>query len=161
MNSAALKTALLTIASLSLFTICLIELSGVSKTALINKFKETEQLDSMQDPIIEQVNQMPKTRLTFEETNYNFSDTTEGAILKHYFKFKNSGNQALIIAKAVASCGCTVPSYPKYPIASGQTDSILLEFDSHNRIGQNQKNVLIYSNHEGGSLSIGFNVLIK
>ena len=142
MNSAALKTALLTIASLSLFTICLIELSGVSKTALINKFKETEQLDSMQDPIIEHVNQMPKTRLTFEETNYNFSDTTEGAILKHYFKFKNSGNQALIIAKAVASCGCTVPSYPKYPIASGQTDSILLEFDSHNRIGQNQKNVL-------------------
>ena len=161
MNSAALKTALLTIASLSLFTICLIELSGVSKTAFINKFKETEQLDPMQDPIIEQVNQMPKTRLTFEETNYNFSDTTEGAILKHYFKFKNSGNQALIIAKAVASCGCTVPSYPKYPIAPCQTDSILLEFDSHNRIGQNQKNVLIYSNHEGGSLSIGFNVLIK
>jgi hypothetical protein len=161
MNSAALKTALLTIASLSLFTICLIELSGVSKTALINKFKETKQLDPMQDPIIEQVTQMPKTTLTFEETNYDCSDTTEGAILKHYFKFKNTGKQALIIAKAVASCGCTVPSYPKYPIAPGQSDSILLEFDSHNRIGQNHKNVLIYSNHEGGSLSIGFNVLIK
>jgi hypothetical protein len=42
MNPTALKTALLTIASLSLFTICLIELSGISKTALINKFKENE-----------------------------------------------------------------------------------------------------------------------
>jgi hypothetical protein len=161
MNPTALKTALLTIASLSLFTICLIELSGVSKTALINKLKETEFKDPTEDPIVEHVGQMPKTKLIFEETNYNFPDTTEGAILKHYFKFKNAGNQTLIIAKAVASCGCTVPSYPKYPIAPGQSDSILLEFDSHNRMGQNHKNVLIYSNHEGGSLSIGFNVLIK
>ena len=104
--------------------------------------------------------QKPKTNGCFE-TNYNFPDTTEGTVLKHYFKFKNAGNQTLVIAKAVASCGCTVPSYPKYPIAPGQVDSILLEFDSHNRIGQNHKNVLIYSNHEGGSLSIGFNVLIK
>jgi Protein of unknown function (DUF1573) len=161
MKTDALKTALLTIASLSLFTICLIELSGVSKTALINKFKSAENIDEMQDPIINQVNQMPKTQLTFEQTDYHFPDTTEGSILKHYFKFKNTGTQALVIAKAVASCGCTVPSFPKYPIAPGQSDSILLEFDSHNRIGQNHKNVLIYSNHEGGSLSIGFNVLIK
>lgn len=161
MKTDALKTALLTIASLSLFTICLIELSGVSKTALINKFKSTENIDEMQDPIINQVNQMPKTKLTFEESDYHFPDTTEGTILKHYFKFKNTGNQALVIAKAVASCGCTVPSFPKYPIAPGQSDSILLEFDSHNRIGQNHKNVLIYSNHDGGSLSIGFNVFIK
>lgn len=161
MKNDALKTALLTIASLSLFTICLIELSGVSKTALFNKFKGTATTEEMPDPIIEQVNRMPKTTLTFKETNFNFPDTTEGAILKHFFKFKNTGNQALVISKAIASCGCTVPSYPHYPIAPGQTDSVLLEFDSHNRIGQNHKNVLIYSNHEGGSLSIGFNVLIK
>lgn len=156
-----LKTVLLTILTLSFFVIALIELSGVSSTALMNKYninigsghshthENEEQADKPAD-------NLPKTTIEFTETNHKFGTIKEGEVVKHSFHFKNTGTNPLVINKAVASCGCTVPSYPKEPIPPGGEGDITVEFNSESREGHQQKNVMIYSNAQEDAMSVGF-----
>jgi hypothetical protein len=51
----------------------------------------------------------------------------------------------LIISNAKGSCGCTVPEWPKEPIAPGAKASIKVKYDT-NRPGVINKNVTITSN---------------
>lgn len=61
------------------------------------------------------------------------------------FEFKNTGNEALLITEARGSCGCTVPDWPKEPIAPGATGTIKVTYDTK-RVGSFQKSVTIMSN---------------
>ena len=61
------------------------------------------------------------------------------------FTFKNTGNAPLIISNAKKSCGCTVPSWPKEPIAPGATGKITVKYDTK-RPGAINKSVTISSN---------------
>ena len=45
------------------------------------------------------------------------------------FKFTNTGNAPLIITNVQSTCGCTVPSKPKEPIAPGQTGEIQVKYN--------------------------------
>ncbi len=165
--NAQLKTILLTVASISLFVIALVELSGVSSTALFNKYgignggTHEHMPTSEIDQRVQQAATMPKTILAFEQTKYSFGKIKEGSIVKHAFRFRNAGNAPLLISRAEASCGCTVPSFPKDPIAPGDTSEIVVQFDSHNRHGHQQKNVLIWSNGELEKTSIGFDAEVE
>ncbi len=147
-----LKTVLLTIATISLFVIALVELSGVSKTALINKFSDKDEHKVWED----RAEAMPKTIISFEDTKHDFGTITEGEKVTHSFKFINTGMNDLVIQKAVASCGCTVPSYPKNPIPPGDSGVITVEFNSANRPGMQRKNIMVYSNAQASAISIGF-----
>jgi hypothetical protein len=51
------------------------------------------------------------------------------------FVFTNNGNKPLIITNAQGSCGCTVPTYPKAPIAPGAQGVIGVKYDT-SRAGQ-------------------------
>ncbi|OAB28041.1 Protein of unknown function [Flavobacterium fryxellicola] len=51
------------------------------------------------------------------------------------FVFTNNGNKPLIITNAQGSCGCTVPTYPKEPIAPGAKGIIGVKYDT-SRAGQ-------------------------
>lgn len=161
-----LKTILLTVLTLSVFTIALVELSGVSSTALFNKYNIGEGGHVHEDEgevkkREEKAKAMPKTVISFEDTKHDFGTITDGEVVKHAYKFKNTGDNPLLISNAVASCGCTVPSYPKQPIPPGGEGEIIVEFNSKNRVGQQKKNVLIYSNGQEEAMSIGFNVEVK
>jgi hypothetical protein len=72
----------------------------------------------------------PTTSVEYSEMVYDFGEITEGAHVKYAFKFKNTGSEPLIIADAKGSCGCTVPDWPREPIAPGATSEIKVEFDS-------------------------------
>lgn len=61
------------------------------------------------------------------------------------FEFKNSGNAPLIISRAQGSCGCTVPDWPKEPIAPGASAVISVKYDTK-RPGPINKSVTITSN---------------
>jgi hypothetical protein len=45
------------------------------------------------------------------------------------FEFTNTGTAPLVITNAQSSCGCTVPSYPKEPIAPGKTGRIEVKYN--------------------------------
>jgi hypothetical protein len=82
----------------------------------------------------------------FAETDFNFGTINEGEIVDHNFKFKNTGSAPLIISRASASCGCTVPSPPKDPIQPGQTSEIHVRFNSSNKQNQQVKTITIEAN---------------
>lgn len=67
--------------------------------------------------------------LTFETDSYDFGEMALGSTLKYTFKFKNTGENALIIHSVKAACGCTVlKDWPKEPIQPGEGGEIPIEF---------------------------------
>lgn len=60
--------------------------------------------------------------IKFEKTTHNFGAFSENnPKVTCKFKFTNTGNGPLVIHQAIASCGCTVPQYPKEPIKAGES----------------------------------------
>jgi hypothetical protein len=84
--------------------------------------------------------------MTFENSKYDFGTVTEGDKVVHEFKFTNEGTQPLIISSASATCGCTVPEYPKAPVAPGESGVIKVVFNTEGKVGMQHKVVTINSN---------------
>jgi len=87
------------------------------------------------------------TEIAFEEMSYDFGTVKDGDIVEHTFKFKNIGEQTLILINVTGSCGCTVPEeWPQYPIEPGGSGEIKVEFNSTGRVGNVRKNVRVEAN---------------
>jgi|TARA_R110000737_G_scaffold327696_2_gene342103 hypothetical protein len=84
--------------------------------------------------------------ITFESDSKDFGDIKQGDKVENVFKFTNTGNQPLIISNVAATCGCTVPSWPKEPIAPGKAAEIKVSFNSAGKMGKQNSVVRIYSN---------------
>lgn len=84
--------------------------------------------------------------MKFEEEQYDFGTITTGQKVSYEFKFKNTGKTPLIISDAQATCGCTVPDYPREPVAPGAEGTIKVIFDSSGKLGMQNKVVTIISN---------------
>lgn len=88
----------------------------------------------------------PITAIQYESERYDFGTTDEGEIVKHSYKFKNTGTEDLIISNCKGSCGCTVPIWPKEPIPPGGTGEINIEFNSKGKPGRQTKRVTVTAN---------------
>ncbi len=80
------------------------------------------------------------------ETSYNFGEIQQGESVTHDFILKNTGDADLIISAAKGSCGCTVPEWPKTPIAKGEEAAIKVTFNSAGKSGKQNKTVTLVSN---------------
>ncbi|MCF8236564.1 MAG: DUF1573 domain-containing protein [Saprospiraceae bacterium] len=88
----------------------------------------------------------PTTQMTFTTMEYDFGKVKSGETVTHDYEFTNTGKENLIIANAKGSCGCTVPQWPKEPIAPGKTAVIKVVFDSKGKSGPQSKRVTITAN---------------
>ena len=84
--------------------------------------------------------------MIFEVEEYNFGTIKQGESVTRDFIFTNTGKEALIISNAQGSCGCTVPQYPKEPIAPKGKNNIRVTFNSAGKMGMQDKTVTITSN---------------
>lgn len=84
-------------------------------------------------------------KIEFVKETHDYGNLKYGANGTCTFEFKNTGNAPLIISKATGSCGCTVPSWPKEPIAPGAKGEITVKYDTK-RSGPISKSVTITSN---------------
>ena len=82
----------------------------------------------------------------FEDTTFDFGTLHTGESITHEYRFKNTGKADLLIAEAHGSCGCTVPEYPKTPIAPGDEALIKVTFNSSGISGQVAKTVTLLAN---------------
>ncbi|HLG02091.1 MAG TPA: DUF1573 domain-containing protein [Bacteroidia bacterium] len=89
--------------------------------------------------------------LTFETDTIDFGTIPEGTEVERTFQFKNTGKSPLVISNATAPCGCTVPSFPREPVAPGKTGVITVKFNSAGRIGYQHKQITITSNNRDGA----------
>ncbi|MDG1395214.1 MAG: DUF1573 domain-containing protein [Flavobacteriales bacterium] len=83
--------------------------------------------------------------ISFEKEIHDFGTFEQNGNGTYEFKFTNTGEAPLIISNSKGSCGCTVPIWPKAPIAPGASDVIKVKYDTK-RIGAFNKSVTITSN---------------
>lgn len=84
--------------------------------------------------------------MTFEKDAFDFGKVPEGTMATHEFKFKNTGNQPIVIANVQASCGCTTPDWTKTPVLPGKSGIIKAMYSSAGRPGIFTKTVTVTSN---------------
>ena len=84
--------------------------------------------------------------ISLKENSKDFGDITQGQQVAHTFVLTNTGKQPLIISNVAATCGCTVPSWPKEPVAPGKSAEIKVSFNSAGKVGKQNSVVRIYSN---------------
>ncbi len=75
----------------------------------------------------------PTTTIEFAESTYDFGTVKDGEKVTHNYKFKNTGSEPLVISNAKGSCGCTVPDWPREPVAPGAEAVIKVVFNSKNK----------------------------
>lgn len=95
---------------------------------------ETDQI-SNKEPII-----------SFDKKTWDFGTIVDGEVVEHTFRFTNTGSKDLVISSASASCGCTIPNWPKEPIAPGDKGEIKVEFNSNGKKDLVTKDITILAN---------------
>lgn len=86
--------------------------------------------------------------IKFDTLRHNFgSFPASNPIVKCTFSFTNTGTAPLVIHQAFASCGCTVPNYPKAPIKPGESGKIDVTYNGTGKFaGHFQKTITVRSN---------------
>ena len=104
---------------------------------------------------------IPVSAIKFDQDTFNFGTVMEGERVSHAFTFTNTGKNALVISKAIGSCGCTVPEWPKEPIAPGAKGKIDVVFNSERRVGKANKDVTVYANTEPATSKVTLKGFVK
>ncbi|GAA0762980.1 DUF1573 domain-containing protein [Psychroflexus lacisalsi] len=132
-----LMFALVALATLS-FTACK---EGASAKVDESKKEIAEERDSKTQayPVME-----------FEEQEFDFGTVEEGEVVEHTFVFTNTGDAPLIVSNAVATCGCTVPTWTKKAISPGDKGEMLVKFNTRGKPNQQMKAVRITANTQSG-----------
>jgi len=95
---------------------------------------------------LDQVDTPTDPKMDFEATEWDFGEINQGDVVKYAFEFTNSGSDPLIITNAKGSCGCTVPEWPRAPVAPGESGVIDVKFDSKGKKGKQNKRVTLTTN---------------
>lgn len=109
-----------------------VDASSVNNTATASGERDTTTLPDM----------------VFVQDTFDFGTIAEGAVVAHGFEFKNIGKGNLNIISATGSCGCTVPEWPKKPIAPGELGVINVKFNSAGKPNQQIKEVTVHTDCE-------------
>lgn len=84
--------------------------------------------------------------LKFDKETHDFGSIPEGQQATYEFKFKNTGEQPIIISNVQPSCGCTTPDWTKEPILPGKKGIVKAVYSSAGRPGAFHKSITVTSN---------------
>ena len=83
--------------------------------------------------------------IEFTSLVHDYGTIEQGADGNCEFVFKNTGTEPLTLTNVRSSCGCTIPSWPKEPIAPGESSAIKVRYDTK-RVGPISKTITVTSN---------------
>lgn len=84
--------------------------------------------------------------IKFDREVHDFGSVKEGVLVETTFEVTNTGKSDLVITDAKATCGCTVPDWPRKPIKPGATDKIKVTFDTSGKPNKQSKTVTLTTN---------------
>ena len=89
-----------------------------------------------------------QAQIKFEKTVHNFGQFSEAnAKQSCVFTFTNAGDKPLVINQAVASCGCTAPTYTKTPVLPGEKGELKIVYNGAGRFpGHFKKTITVRTN---------------
>lgn len=103
----------------------------------------------------------PPTSIAFEQMAHDFGTIKQNSENKHIFKFTNTGTNPLIIQDAKGSCGCTVPKYPKNPVAPGESGEIEVVYKPGTQQGNQTKTVTLTANTTPEQTVLKINAMVE
>ena len=118
---------------ITVFTICLL-LSGT----LAGQTASTPATDSLPA--------QPTAVITYDSAFYDFGTVKQGVMVKRTFRFTNTGTDSLRITDVKTTCGCTVPEWPRQPVAPGGTGEIKVEFNTADKSGRQLRILRVVAN---------------
>lgn len=84
-------------------------------------------------------------KLTHDYGTFSEKDGVQTCV----FTFTNVGDKPLVISQAVATCGCTVPSYSKEPIKPGEKGELTVKYNGTGKMfGKFRKTITVRTNAE-------------
>jgi hypothetical protein len=96
--------------------------------------------------IFAQENQVAKNdSIIFDKIEHDYGTIEKGSDGNCVFTFTNQGQKPLVLSNVRASCGCTVPQWPREPIAPGEQGEIKVKYNT-NIAGNFNKTITINSN---------------
>ncbi len=114
---------------------------------LITKHKNMKRLFSLIVVAIICSAAMAQAVIKFEKTSINFGTFKEDKVQIAEFVFTNTGDKPLVIQQAFGSCGCTVATPPKDPIAPGAKGIIKVSYNGKGKFkGYFKKPITVRSN---------------
>lgn len=81
--------------------------------------------------------------VSFEKQTQKFKKVNEGEQIELIYRFTNFGKFVLNIISPEVDCSCTNVILPKNNISSGAKDSIIIRFDTNDKIGWQERDVNI------------------
>lgn len=89
-----------------------------------------------------------KTEMFFQNRTIDLGmiSSKNTPIVSVNFIFFNNGKTPLVIYDVKASCGCTVPTWPKAPIKPNGRNLIKVDFDTKKQKGVFTKTIFVESN---------------
>lgn len=91
--------------------------------------------------------------ITFDAETMDYGTIEQNSNGERTFTFTNNGNAPLILSNVKSSCGCTVPSYSKTPIAPNTSGVITVKYDTK-KVGAFSKTITVTSNATEGTTSL-------
>ena len=111
--------------------------------AFVISFTMTAQ--TKEAPKIQTTETAAKSTIDFVSKVVDYGTIEHNADGERKFVFTNNGTEPLIIKNAKGSCGCTVPTWPREPIAPGETAEIGVKYAT-NRVGAFTKTITLTTN---------------
>ena len=102
-----------------------------------------------------------QAELKFSDKVHRSGKVAEGEQLKYTYQFTNIGDTPLLFLKYEVACPCTVVTLPEAPILPGEKADVLVEFDTTDKIGYQDRTVTIYSNALKSPHEIRFTINVK
>lgn len=94
--------------------------------------------------------------IAFDTTTIDLGTFSEdSAVVNCSFSFTNTGNAPLIIHQALASCGCTVPTFTRVPVQPGESGKIDVTYNGSGKLpGRFKKTITVRTNAENAVVKI-------
>jgi hypothetical protein len=125
------------------------EIGAEGMNAAANAASDDAANPTIDNPNVVSENEAPNPNapvMKFAEAEFDFGDIQPDSKVRHTFTFTNTGKSPLLIADAVASCGCTTPSWTKAPVLPGARGTMEVQFDSRGKRGIVSKQVAVRAN---------------
>ena len=85
-------------------------------------------------------------QVTAEVLEYDFGEVIQGDKVNYTFRFRNTGDELLMIGSVHSSCGCTAALLSSKQIAPGDVGEIKTTFDSDNFRNKIHKTITLETN---------------
>lgn len=143
-----------------LFAVCIAAFSNSYAQKVSSKKKSARSAKNMAVAPKVEAPKVETAGMAFEQETIDYGTIPFKADGGREFVFVNNGTKPLIITNCSGSCGCTVPTWPREPIAPGGRGVIAVKYAT-DRPGQFAKTVTVTANTPEGAkvLTIKGNVL--